>query len=137
MIDTLVMITVGLVAGATVALTTSSFWLALNIPLRIQAIFDAGSPKLWVVAITLGMTASALTNGTDFTLFLPEWVAMGMMVLCGGFVGMLASALGKALDVIPNLLNKLQIRCDSKWIAGAMVVGKTLGVVVASLLYPF
>ena len=136
MSDLAIMLLVGLVAGLTVGLTNSAFWLALNIPLRIQAIFDAGSPRLWTAAITLGMTLSALTNGTGFGLHLPAVAGAFVLLLGGGFVGMLASALGEALDVIPNILHRLQIRCNSKWAAAAMTVGKTIGAVLGSLMYP-
>lgn len=127
-------IVMGLMMGGTVALATASFWLALNIPMRIQAMLDAGSPKLWTVAITVGLTLGALVGGTSFTLHLP--VVGGIIAMCFGgmFVGMLASALGEVLDVVPNMFHRMQLTGNSKLAAWALLIGKALGAVLAAML---
>ncbi len=133
--DALFAIFLGAMTGATVGLCTCAFWLALNIPLRVQAIFDAGTPKVWAAAITVGLLLAGLRNGTSFSLNLPEWVGVLVMLTGGVFVGMLASALAEALDVLPSIWRRLHIASNIRYATVAMMLGKTLGTILAALLH--
>ena len=58
------------------------------------------------------------------------------MLLSGIFVGMLASALEKILEVAPVLLRRFRIGDVSLGIRWVMLIGKTLGAVRGCMLYP-
>ena len=51
------------------------------------------------------------------------------------FVGMLASALGEILEVVPVLLRRFRLGDVSTGVRFTMMIGKGLGAVLASLLF--
>ena len=57
------------------------------------------------------------------------------VLLAGVFVGMLASALEKILEVAPVLLRRFHIMDESAGIRWVMLVGKTVGALLGCLLY--
>ena len=56
------------------------------------------------------------------------------MGLGGVFVGMLASALVEAVEVVPVLFQRLSITCDMRLAAAALALGKAAGAVIAGLM---
>lgn len=133
--DEVLAILLGLIMGGTVGLILSAFWLLLDIPLRVQAIFDAGHPRLWTMAITLGTLWCSFGAAAGFSPQMPDWAGGVALALGGGFVGMLASALGEALDMIPNIFHRLGISANGIYAAWGLLLGKSLGAVLAAFLF--
>ena len=129
-------ILVGLVAGMTMSVAVSCVWAVLLLPARVQDVLQAGSPRLFGYAFLIGMVATALGNGTGFTLRLPQALGSAGLLLGGAFVGMLASALSEILEVVPVLLRRCRITDESKGVRWVMLIGKVLGAVLGCLLYP-
>ena len=125
-----------LVAGAVMSVTVSCVWTVLHLPARLQDVFQAGSPRMfaWAMLSGLALASVAMTPGIGATL--PTWVGGAGMLLSGIFVGMLASALEKILEVAPVLLRRFRIGDVSLGIRWVMLIGKTLGAVLGCMLYP-
>lgn len=125
-----------LVAGAVMSVTVSCVWTVLHLPARLQDVFQAGSPRIfaWAMLSGLALASVAMTPGMGASL--PIWVGGAGMLLSGIFVGMLASALEKILEVAPVLLRRFRIGDVSLGIRWVMLIGKTLGAVLGCMLYP-
>lgn len=125
-----------LVAGAVMSVTVSCVWTVLHLPARLQDVFQAGSPRMfaWAMLSGLALASVAMTPGIGASL--PIWVGGAGMLLSGIFVGMLASALEKILEVAPVLLRRFRIGDVSLGIRWVMLIGKTLGAVLGCMLYP-
>ena len=125
-----------LVAGAVMSVTVSCVWTVLHLPARLQDVLQAGSPRMfaWAMLSGLALASVAMTPGIGAPL--PTWVGGAGMLLSGIFVGMLASALEKILEVAPVLLRRFRIGDVSLGIRWVMLIGKTLGAVLGCMLYP-
>lgn len=125
-----------LVAGAVMSVTVSCVWTVLHLPARLQDVFQAGSPRMfaWAMLSGLALASVAMTPGIGASL--PTWAGGVGMLLSGIFVGMLASALEKILEVAPVLLRRFRIGDVSLGIRWVMLIGKTLGAVLGCMLYP-
>ena len=88
------------------SVTVSCVWTVLHLPARLQDVFQAGSPRMfaWAMLSGLALASVAMTPGIGAPL--PTWVGGAGMLLSGIFVGMLASALEKILEVAPVLLRR-------------------------------
>ena len=125
----------GLVAGAAMSVAVSCAWAVLHLPARLQDMFQAGSPRFFSLALLLGMLGASMGLTPGWTLSLPAWVGSLGVLLAGTFVGMLASALEKILEVAPVLLRRFRIMDASPGIRWVMLVGKAVGAVLGCLLY--
>lgn len=125
-----------LVAGAVMSVTVSCVWTVLHLPARLKDVLQAGSPRMfaWAMLSGLALASVAMTPGIGASL--PTWVGGAGMLLSGIFVGMLASALEKILEVAPVLLRRFRIGDVSLGIRWVMLIGKTLGAVLGCMLYP-
>ena len=123
-------------AGTVMSVTVSCVWTVLHLPARLQDVFQAGSPRMlaWAMLSGLALASAAMTPGIGASL--PTWVGGVGMLLSGVFVGMLASALEKILEVAPVLLRRFRIGDVSPGIRWVMLIGKTLGAVLGCMLYP-
>ena len=128
-------IPLGLVAGAAMSVAVSCAWAVLHLPARLQDMFQAGSPRLFSLALLLGLLGASLGLTPGRTLTLPVWAGSLGVLLAGVFVGMLASALEKILEVAPVLLRRFHIMDESAGIRWVMLVGKTVGALLGCLLY--
>ena len=128
-------IPLGLVAGAAMSVAVSCAWVVLHLPARLQDMFQAGSPRLFSLALLLGLLGASLGLTPGLTLTLPVWAGSLGVLLAGVFVGMLASALEKILEVAPVLLRRFHIMDESAGIRWVMLVGKTVGALLGCLLY--
>lgn len=118
----------GLVTGACAA----PVWVMLSLPMRVSDVLRAGSMALCALAMTLGAALSGI--GLQYTLHL-GMISAGLGLLLGGvFVGMLASALTEALEVIPLLYDRLRIASDLRYAAVALMLGKGLGAFLSACL---
>ena len=91
---------------------------------------------LTVTGVTLVIIAPAGTVWKNWSrLTLPVWAGSLGVLLAGVFVGMLASALEKILEVAPVLLRRFHIMDESAGIRWVMLVGKTVGALLGCLLY--
>lgn len=125
-----------LVAGAVMSVTVSCVWTVLHLPARLQDVFQAGSPRMFAWAMLSGMALASVAMTPGIGASLPTWVGGAGMLLSGIFVGMLASALEKILEVAPVLLRRFRIGDVSLGIRWVMLIGKTLGAVLGCMLYP-
>lgn len=135
MLHDLLAVLLGLVTGATMSVAVSSVWLVLLIPARIQDRFRLKSSQVLTWALCLGLVLSAMHNGVDFSFHLPA-LAGGLALLpCGMFVGMLSAALGEILEVAPILMRRFRLGDVSMGIRWAVLLGKGLGAVIATLVF--
>ena len=125
-----------LVAGAVMSVTVSCVWTVLHLPARLQDVFQAGSPRMFAWAMLSGLAFASVAMTPGISAPLPTWVGGAGMLLSGIFVGMLASALEKILEVAPVLLRRFRIGDVSLGIRWVMLIGKTLGAVLGCMLYP-
>ncbi len=122
---------IGLLSGGTMGLCVAPLWMMLQLPMRISDVFDAsGDMRVYAVALTLGATLGTFHSSAYF----PQAAGILALGLGGVFVGMLASALTEALEVVPALFDRLSVTADMRYAAAAMAIGKTAGAVLAGLL---
>lgn len=126
---------IGLVTGATMAVATSSVWVVLMLPARLQDQLRVTATHAMTVAMCLGLILCAAGNGTAFSLHLP--VSFGSMALLigGMFVGMLASALGEILEAVPVLMRRFRLGDVSLGARWTLLFGKALGAIIATLVF--
>ena len=135
MIRSLTGILIGFITGATMAVATSSAWVVLMIPARIQDRLRVSSSQSLTLAMWLGLTLCALGNSAGFSLRLPVFFGCASLLLGGMFVGMIASALGEILEAAPVLMRRFRLGNASPAIRQTLLIGKALGAVIATLLY--
>ena len=121
----------GLMGGGTLGLCLAPVWMILQLPMRVSDVLGASSKmRVYALALALGSSAGALAPVS----MLPEAFGMAALLFSGVFVGMLASGLTEAVEVVPALFDRLSITADMRIAAAAMAVGKTAGAVLAGLL---
>lgn len=118
----------GLVTGACAA----PVWVMLSLPMRVSDVLRAGSMAMCALALTLGAAVSGI--GLQYTLHLGMGFAWLGLLLGGVFVGMLASALTEALEVIPVIYDRLRIASDLRYAAVALMLGKGVGAFLSAWL---
>ena len=131
----LLAVLIGLMTGAAMSVAVSCVWCVLLIPARIQDRLQGASPCLLTWAICAGLIFSTVNNALGFTLPLPLWCGSAGLLLGGMFVGMLASALGEILEVVPVLMRRFRLGNVSTGMRFTMLLGKGLGAILASLAF--
>jgi len=124
----------GLIAGGVVGLASCALWLALKLPMRVMDMLDAGSARQCGWAIALGTAGGALMECMGWSLWQGQWLLMAFMLLAGGFVGMVASALTEVLDVLPPCLDRAGLGERMRAMAWALALGKAAGALLALIL---
>jgi len=120
----------GLVSGATLGLCAAPLWMMLQLPMRVTDIFDSGNMRIAAIALLCGATLGAL----ELSGFLPLIFGIFSIFLGGIFVGMLASALVEAVEVIPVLFDRLSVTADMRYAAIALAIGKAAGAFIAGIM---
>ena len=125
-------ILIGLMSGAAMSVAVSSVWCVLHLPARIQHLLHAASPRMMGLALLSGLMLAALHNALRWTLGLPVFGVVAMVV-GGMFVGMVASALGEILEVAPVLMRRFRLGDVSGAVRVTILLAKTLGAIIASI----
>lgn len=133
--NSLVALLIGLMTGAAMSVAVSCAWCVMHLPARLQDRFQAGSPRLYTWAIAAGLLLSALQTGADFSLSLPAWCAVPFFLAGGMFVGMLASALGEILEVVPVIIRRFHLGDVSAGMRITLMIGKGVGAILACLAF--
>ena len=121
----------GLMAGTTVGVCAAPLWMMLQLPMRLTDILNVRADmRLCGFALALGAALGAVQGAG----FLPVALGVLAMALGGMFVGMLASGLAEAVEVVPVFFDRLSIAADLRIAAAALAIGKTLGVILAALM---
>ena len=123
-----------LIAGGVVGLASCAFWLALKLPMRVMDILDAGTTRLCAWAIALGTAGGALMECMGWTVGLGTWLLLAFMLLAGAFVGMVASALGETLDVLPQCFERVGLGDHLRVLAWALALGRATGALLAMFI---
>ena len=131
----LIAIAIGLTTGATMSVAVSCVWPVLLIPARVQDRLNAASPRILTWAICTGLMFTTLNNALGLALPLPWWCGCLGLLLSGMFVGMLASALGEILEVVPVLMRRFRLGDVSTGVRFVMMLGKGLGAVLAAMVF--
>lgn len=121
---------IGLFSGASLGLCVAPLWMMLQFPTRVFDIFRAGSMRMYAFALTIG----AVIGAFPLCVYFPSFAGILVLLLGGGFVGMLAAALAEALEVIPVLFDRLSVTADMRYAALALAIGKALGAYCAGLI---
>ena len=117
--------------GVTVGVCAAPLWMMLQLPMRLTDVLDAKTDmRLCGCALAIGATIGTL----HIAGFLPLVFGILVMALGGFFVGMLASALAEAVEVVPVFFDRLSIAVDMRFAAAALAIGKTLGVILAAMV---
>ena len=135
--NSLAAVLIGLLTGGAMSVAVSCAWCVMHLPARLQDRFQAGSPRLYTWAIALGLLFSASQVVTDRSLGLPAWCAVPVFLSGGMFVGMLASALGEILEVVPVLIRRFRLGNVTPGMRVALMVGKGVGAILACLVFTF
>lgn len=130
-------ILIGLVTGSTMSVATSCVWNVLQLPARIQHTFHAASPASCSWAIALGLLLSSLQMCLHITFPLPIFLVCIAFLAAGMFVGMLASALGEIMEVVPVMVHRFRLGDVSLPARICLTVGKGIGAVLACLAVTF
>ncbi len=121
----------GLMGGVTVGVCAAPLWMMLQLPMRLTDILNIkANMRLCALALALGATLGTIRASG----FLPEFLGVASMALSGLFVGMLASALAEAVEVVPVFFDRLSITADMRYAAAAMAIGKTAGVILFGIM---
>ena len=123
-----------LIAGAAVGSASCALLLALKLPMRVMDILAAGSTRQCGWAVALGMTGGALMECMGWSIGQGQWLLIPFMLLAGGFVGMVASALTETLDVLPQCLDRVGLGSNLRTLAWALALGKAAGALLALIL---
>lgn len=123
-----------LIAGSAVGLASCALWLALKLPMRVMDIADAGSTRLCGWAIALGTTGGTLLPFMGWTISQGYWLLAVFLLLAGGFVGMVSSALTETLDVLPQCFDRIGLGDNLRLLAWALALGKAAGALLAVVL---
>lgn len=129
--DAVLQVFLGAMGGVTVGVCAAPLWMMLQIPMRLTDVLDAKTDmRLCGCALAIGATIGTL----HIAGFLPIAFGILVMALGGFFVGMLASALAEAVEVVPVFFDRLSIAVDMRFAAAALAIGKTLGVILAAMV---
>ena len=129
--DVVLQVFLGAMGGVTVGVCAAPLWMMLQIPMRLTDVLDAKTDmRLCGCALAIGATIGTL----HIAGFLPLAFGILVMALGGFFVGMLASALAEAVEVVPVFFDRLSIAVDMRFAAAALAIGKTLGVILAAMV---
>lgn len=137
MYNSAVAVAIGLITGSVMSVATTCVWGVLQLPARIQDRFRALSPASCAWGITVGLLLSSLRMGLHVSFGLPVWTSCIVFVFAGAFVGMLASALGEVLEVVPVMVHRFRLGNVSRQAAVAITVGKAIGAIIACLVVKF
>lgn len=129
--DAALAVFLGLMGGVTVGVCAAPLWMMLQIPMRLTDILNIKADmRLCGLALAIGAAIGAIHAAG----FLPEAFGVLAMALGGLFVGMLASALAEAVEVVPVFFDRLSVAVDMRYAAAALAIGKTLGVILAAFV---
>ena len=129
--DVVLQVFLGAMGGVTVGVCAAPLWMMLQLPMRLTDVLDAKTDmRLCGCAMAIGATIGTL----HIAGFLPLVFGILVMALGGFFVGMLASALAEAVEVVPVFFDRLSIAVDMRFAAAALAIGKTLGVILAAMV---
>ncbi len=129
--DVVLQVFLGAMGGVTVGVCAAPLWMMLQLPMRLTDVLDAKTDmRLCGCALAIGATIGTL----HIAGFLPLVFGILVMALGGFFVGMLASALAEAVEVVPVFFDRLSIAVDMRFAAAALAIGKTLGVILAAMV---
>ena len=129
--DLLLEICLGALGGVTVGICAAPLWMMLQLPMRLTDILSVKADmRLCGIALALGAALGTVHTAG----FLPDALGVVAMGLGGLFVGMLASALAEAVEVVPVFFDRLSIAVDMRFAAAALAIGKTAGVILAALM---
>lgn len=126
---------IGLITGGTMSVATSCVWNVLQVPSRVQHTFHAASPASCSWAISLGLLLASLRMCFGLSLPLPLPFVCVVFLFGGMFVGMIASALGEIIEVVPVMVHRFCLGDVSLTARICLTVGKGLGAIVACLVF--
>ena len=121
----------GLMGGVTVGVCAAPLWMMLQLPMRLTDILNI---KANMRLCALALAAGAALGTVHASGFLPEFLGIAVMAFGGLFVGMLASGLAEAVEVVPVFFDRLSVTADMRYAAAAMAIGKTAGVILFGLM---
>ena len=121
----------GALGGVTVGVCAAPLWMMLQIPMRLTDMLDV---KADMRMCGFAMAIGAALGTIHASGFLLQLFGILALALGGFFVGMLASALAEAVEVVPVFFDRLSIAVDMRFAAAALAIGKTLGVILAAMV---
>lgn len=83
--------------------------------------------KHYQIILILGSFIGSIFSLSNFTMNLGNYSLGFVGLICGIFVGMLASALAEAVDVIPVIERRLNIQSGLKYVLLSILFGKMFG----------
>jgi len=126
----------GLITGAAMGVAVSCVWVVLKIPARLQDLFCLTSSRPCLISLWAGLQFSALSLLPGFSLPLPLMAGSAVILSAGMFVGMIATALGEILEVVPVLCRRFHLADFSVPARWVLVLAKGAGAVIACLTFP-
>lgn len=130
-LDAALAVFLGALGGVTVGVCAAPLWMMLQLPMRLTDVLSVQADmRMCGFALAIGAAVGTVRGAG----FLPEAFGIFAMAIGGLFVGMLASALAEAVEVVPVFFDRLSVTVDMRFAAAALAIGKTLGVVLAALV---
>lgn len=119
---------IGIAGGIAVGAGFVAFLTILGIVPRLMQISNSYEfIRAYEWAIIIGSLASSLMGLLEIKLYLPSLFLMGIGLLCGLFIGMLAAALTEVLNVFPILTKRIGLQQKVTMLVMAIVLGKICG----------
>ncbi len=135
---TLGLIFIGLASGIAIAGGVFAFIAAIGlVPRMAQRTRTEGYIRIYEDAILLGGLCGCIFMLVDIRLHIPLLFIGLYALLCGIFVGVLASALAEVLNVMPILMRRMRLRRGIIWFTVSFAIGKLVGALAYFVLDGF
>ncbi|EOD01512.1 stage V sporulation protein AB [Caldisalinibacter kiritimatiensis] len=128
MLKSIVLIIIGISGGIVVGNALASFITLLDIIPRLAQLTNSQkSISLYTKVMIISVVLIALMTFLNFSIKLNTFFLIPIGLTMGAYIGLLAAALAEVVNVIPVLVNRLNIQDYVYYVLIALSVGKVVG----------
>ncbi len=127
----LLVVITGLAQGITVGTAFAAFMTILDIIYRLVQITNSDRHlRLYEKSLILAFPLAAIASFLDMKFNMGRIIIIFVGLFMGMFIGLLASALAEVLNVIPVIVDRLNIRKYVDYVLISLISGKVFGSMV-------
>ncbi|SIS38586.1 stage V sporulation protein AB [Kroppenstedtia eburnea] len=105
-----------------------AFLTVLDIVPRLTVLTDSRRQvRLYEIAFVMGAVVFTWVDFREWAVFFPPISTVGIGLLSGVFIGLLAAALTEVVNVLPILAKRIGMEPKVFWLLLAMMLGKVVG----------
>lgn len=124
----LALVFIGLAGGVAVGSGLVAFLTVLDIVPRLTVLTDSRRQvRLYEIAFVMGAVVFTWVDFREWAVFFPPISTVGIGLLSGVFIGLLAAALTEVVNVLPILAKRIGMEPKVFWLLLAMMLGKVVG----------